>query len=74
MAKHGTRSRYVQGCKCERCKAANRRYQRGYMRGRRPTVGGKRVFDVNGEQHRQRHHPAVWEARVREAHKSWRTS
>lgn len=31
-ATHGTRSRYVAGCRCEKCNLANRDYQREYMR------------------------------------------
>ena len=34
-AKHGTRSKYVSGCKCARCVQANRIYQREYLRARR---------------------------------------
>ncbi|WP_375485111.1 hypothetical protein [uncultured Mycobacterium sp.] len=29
-AKHGTRQRYNQGCRCGGCSAANNRYQQGY--------------------------------------------
>lgn len=28
MSKHGTRTRYVKGCRCRRCCVANREYQR----------------------------------------------
>ena len=30
MAKHGTRSRYLNGCRCDECKNAQRLYQRRY--------------------------------------------
>lgn len=32
MTEHGTRSRYVDGCRCDRCRQAERDYQRGRMR------------------------------------------
>jgi hypothetical protein len=34
VAQHGTRTKYVKGCRCGLCKGANRTYQRDYMRGR----------------------------------------
>ncbi len=30
-AEHGTRSKYVGGCRCDPCVLANRNYQREYM-------------------------------------------
>lgn len=33
-ARHGTRSKYVQGCRCDSCARANRNYQREYIRAR----------------------------------------
>ncbi|MEZ0363384.1 hypothetical protein ACAG26_06720 [Mycobacterium sp. pUA109] len=35
MADHGTRSRYVEGCRCDPCKTANRRHQRDLRAKRR---------------------------------------
>lgn len=32
-SEHGTRPRYVLGCRCDPCTVANRDYQREYMRG-----------------------------------------
>lgn len=32
---HGTRRRYLRGCGCEECRAANTRYQRLWKRGAR---------------------------------------
>lgn len=37
-AEHGTRSRYVQGCRCKPCRRANTRYSRDHRRGV-PDVG-----------------------------------
>jgi hypothetical protein len=37
-AQHGTRSKYVSGCKCEPCLKAEREYQREKMRARRARV------------------------------------
>lgn len=34
-AQHGSRSKYVRGCRCGLCKSANRMYQRDMMRQRR---------------------------------------
>jgi len=31
VAEHGSRSKYVMGCRCEPCKKANRDYQRDWM-------------------------------------------
>ena len=39
MAKHGTRSRYVQGCKCPECRAANAAYHKKYYHGARSGKG-----------------------------------
>jgi hypothetical protein len=35
-AKHGTRHRYIDGCRCDECKAANAAYQQEYRQ--RPAV------------------------------------
>jgi hypothetical protein len=35
-AKHGTRHRYIDGCRCDECKAANAAYQQEYRQ--RPVV------------------------------------
>ena len=30
IPEHGTRARYVRGCRCQACRAANAAYQRGW--------------------------------------------
>jgi hypothetical protein len=42
-SQHGTRSRYVMGCRCERCRVANRVTIRGYRR------TGRYVAEVHDE-------------------------
>ena len=37
-AKHGTRSMYVKGCRCEPCSVVNAEYQRDYMYAHYPST------------------------------------
>lgn len=39
--RHGTRSGYVLGCRCEWCRKANATYQRNYMAARRQRATTK---------------------------------
>lgn len=37
--RHGTRSRYARGCRCDACRAASAAYMRSYRRSRAATEG-----------------------------------
>jgi hypothetical protein len=40
MAEHGSRSRYREGCRCAKCRAANAEYNRNYyIEGKKPSPG-----------------------------------
>jgi len=55
VVKHGTRSGYTAGCRCEACTLANRLYQREYMRRYYGTEHYKSLDRAKKRRRRQRH-------------------